>query len=67
MDVANLQLIGAREAARILCVDPSVIYKLWREEKLDFWCINGTTKTNRDAITAFLERTRNEELTILPE
>lgn len=67
MDKNDLQLISARETARILSVDVKTVYRLWRDGKLDFWCINGTTKTNRDAIMAFLERTRNEVAVEPPE
>jgi len=57
----ELRLISAREAASILHIDPSGVYKLWRDEQLDFWCINGTTKTNFDAIRRFLDNNRSEE------
>lgn len=57
----ELRLISAREAASILRIDPSGVYKLWRDEQLDFWCINGTTKTNCDAIRRFLDNNRSEE------
>ena len=43
----------------------SRIYKLWHENKLDYWCIHGTMKTNINAIEAFLERFRNTDTPVL--
>ena len=63
--MTDLQLIGAREAGKILGVNANMVYKLWREDKLDYWCIHGTMKTNMNAIAAFLERTRNTETPVL--
>ena len=57
----ELRLIGAREAAQIMCIDPCVVYRLWREDKLDFWCINGTMKTNLAAIRTFQDPNRYEK------
>ena len=65
--MTNLQLIGAREAGKILGVNANMIYKLWHEQKLDYWNIHGTMKTNMNAIEAFLERSRNVDLTVQPE
>lgn len=63
--MTDLQLIGAREAGKILGVNANMVYKLWHENKLDFWRIHGTMKTNMNAIAAFLERTRNTETPVL--
>ena len=63
--MTNLQLIGAREAGKILGGNANMIYKLWHENKLDYWCIHGTMKTNINAIEAFLERFRNTETPVL--
>ena len=63
--MTDLQLIGAREAGKILGVNANMVYKLWREDKLDFWCIHGTMKTNMNAIEAFLERFRNTETPVM--
>ena len=63
--MTNLQLIGAREAGKILGVNANMIYRLWRENKLDYWCIHGTMKTNMNAIEAFLERFRNTETPVM--
>lgn len=63
--MTDLQLIGAREAGKILGVNANMIYKLWRENKLDYWCIHGTMKTNMKAIEAFLERFRNTETPVM--
>ena len=63
--MTDLQLIGAREAGKILGVNANMIYKLWRENKLDYWCIHGTMKTNMNAIEAFLERFRNTETPVM--
>ena len=57
----DLRLISAREAASILHIDTSGVYKLWFDEQLDFWCINGTTKTNFDAIRRFQDNNRRDE------
>ena len=56
----EMRLISAREAASILRIDPSGVYKLWHDEQLDFWCINGTMKTNLDAIRSFQDKNRSE-------
>lgn len=53
MDREAMRLIGSREAARILGIDNKEIYKLWYSDQLDYWCINGTMKTNRAAIDAY--------------
>lgn len=63
--MTDLQLIGAREAGKILGVNANMVYKLWREDKLDYWCIHGTMKTNMNAIEAFLERFRNTETQVM--
>ena len=63
--MTNLQLIGAREAGKILGVNANMIYRLGRENKLDYWCIHGTMKTNMNAIEAFLERFRNTETPVM--
>jgi len=63
--MTDLRLIGAREAGKILGVNANMVYKLWREDKLDFWCIHGTMKTNMKAIAEFLERTRNPEAPLI--
>ena len=65
--MTNLQLIGAREAGKILGVNANMIYKLWHEQKLDYWNIHGTMKTNMNAIAEFLERSRNTEEPVLAE
>lgn len=58
----ELRLFGAREAAQILAVGPNIIYALWKNSMLDFWCINGTRKTNLQAIGEFLERSKNSQI-----
>ncbi|MBQ4265553.1 MAG: hypothetical protein IJB85_08585 [Clostridia bacterium] len=63
--MTNLQLIEAREAGKILGVNANMVYKLWHENKLDYWCIHGTMKTNMNAIEAFLERFRNTETPVM--
>ena len=65
--MTNLQPIGAHEAGKILGVNANRIYKLWHENKLDYWCIHGhgTMKNNINAIEAFLERFRNTETPVL--
>ena len=60
--LSRIQLLSAKEAGQILGVNPNLVYTLWKKRLLDFWCINGTKKTNLDAIAAFLEATRNQEL-----
>ena len=63
--MTNMQLIGAREAGKILGINANLVYRLWHENKLDYWCIHGTMKTNMDAIAAFLERNRNTETQVI--
>ena len=63
--MTEMQLIGAREAGKILGVNANMVYKLWRGKKLDYWCIHGTMKTNMNAIEAFLERFRNTETPVM--
>lgn len=63
--MTNLQLIGAREAGKILGVNANMVYRLWNENHLDYWCIHGTMKTNMKAIAEFLERSRNTEEKLL--
>ena len=65
--MTNLQLIGAREAGKILGVNANLVYRLWHENKLDYWCIHGTMKTNMTAIAEFLERSRNTDSPVLAE
>ena len=67
MDREAMRLIGSREAARVLGIDNKRIYKLWYSNQLDFWCINGTLKTNRAAIDANLDRCSNTECAAIPE
>ena len=67
MDREAMRLIGSREAARVLEIDNKGIYKLWYSNQLDFWCINGTLKTNRAAIDAYLDRCSNTECAAIPE
>lgn len=67
MDREAMRLIGSREAARVLGIDNKRIYKLWYSNQLDFWCINGTLKTNRAAIDAYLDRCSNTECAAIPE
>ena len=67
MDREAMRLIGSREAARVLGIDNKRIYKLWYRNQLDFWCINGTLKTNRAAIDAYLDRCSNTECAAIPE
>ena len=67
MDREAMRLIGSREAARVLGIDNKRIYKLWYSNQLDFWCINGTLKTNRAAIDAYLDRFSNTECASIPE
>lgn len=55
----ELQMMGAREVGKILGVNANLVYKLWHTGKLDFWCLNGTMKTNLAAISDFLNRYRN--------
>lgn len=65
--MTEMQLIGAREAGKILGVNANMVYKLWRGKKLDYWCIHGTMKTNKQAIAEFLERSRNTEAPVLAD
>ena len=67
MDREAMRLIGSREAARVLGIDNKGIYKLWYSDQLDYWCINGTMKTNRAAIDAYLDRCNNMEQAAIPE
>ena len=67
MDREAMRLIGSREAARVLGIDNKRIYKLWYSNQLDFWCINGTLKTYRAAIDAYLDRCSNTECAAIPE
>ena len=60
--LSRIRLLSAKEAGQILGVNPNLVYTLWKKRLLDFWCIHGTKKTNLDAIAAFLEATRNQEL-----
>ena len=60
--LSNIRLLSAKEAGKILGVNPNAIYTLWNKGLLDYWCIHGTKKTNLDAISAFLEATRNQDL-----
>ena len=60
--LSRIRLLSAKEAGQILGVNPNSVYTLWKKRLLDFWCIHGTKKTNLDAIAAFLEATRNQEL-----
>lgn len=62
MDREAMRLIGSREAARVLGIDNKGIYKLWYSNQLDFWCINGTMRTNLTAIKAYLERSGRTEM-----
>ena len=61
----EMQLMGAREAGKILGVNANMIYKLWYAGKLDYWRLNGTMKTNLTAISEFLNRYRNVDMTAL--
>ena len=67
MDREAMRLIGSLEAARVLGIDNKGIYKLWYSNQLDFWCINGTLKTNRAALDAYLDRCSNTECAAIPE
>ena len=60
--VERLRLLSAKEAAKILSVNPNTVYNLWNRGLLDYWCIHRTKKTNLNAIEAFLERTKNMEV-----
>lgn len=62
MDRTTIELLSAKEAGAILGINPNAVYRLWKAGLLDFWCINGTRKTNLQAIAAFLDRTRNTPL-----
>ena len=62
MTEGELKLISARDAAKVLGVNPGVIYALWKDGRLDYWEINRTRRTNLMAIEAFLERTKNINL-----
>lgn len=62
MDRTTIELLSAKEAGAILGINPNAVYRLWMDGLLDFWCINGTKKTNLQAIVAFLDRTRNTTL-----
>lgn len=63
----ELQMLGAREVGKILGVNANMVYKLWHAGKLDFWCLNGTMKTNMASIAEFLNRYRNVDMTTLQE
>ena len=58
----ELQMLGAREVGKILGVNANLVYKLWHSGKLDYWCLNGTLKTNIRAIASFLDRYRNMDM-----
>ena len=62
MDRTTIELLSAKDAGTILGINPNAVYRLWMDDLLDFWCINGTKKTNLQAIVAFLDRTRNTTL-----
>ena len=63
MDRASIELLSAKEAGAILGINANAVYRLWMDGLLDFWCINGTLKTNLPAIARFLERYRNVDMT----
>ena len=62
--VENIRLLGSRETAQILGINPTAVYALWNKGLLDYWCIHRTKKTNINAIMDFLERSKNQELSI---
>ena len=62
--VDNIRLLGSRETAQILGINPTAVYALWNRGLLDYWCIHRTKKTNINAIMDFLERSKNLELSI---
>lgn len=62
--VTDIELIGARDAAKILGVNPNKIYDLWRKNQLTWWSIGGTKKTTREAIADFLQRNQCVDLCI---
>lgn len=60
--ITDIELIGAKDAAKILGVNQNRIYKLWSENKLTWWSIGGTKKTTKEAIADFLQRTQCTDL-----
>ena len=62
MTEKQIRLLSAKEAGRILGINPNTVYTLWNRGLLAFWQINGTLKTNLLAISEFLEKTKNQDL-----
>lgn len=54
-EITDVELIGAREAARLLGVNKNKIYELWRQKKITWWSIGGTKKTTKEAIAKYLQ------------
>lgn len=64
LSASQLELIGAKEAGKILGINATTVYILWKQGLLDYWQIHGTKKTNLAAIIKFLEQTKNTELVL---
>ena len=60
--VTDIELIGAKDAAKILGVNPNRIYTLWKNNELTWWSIGGTKKTTKEAIADFLQRNQCTDL-----
>ena len=58
----TVRLLSAKEASKILGVNPNTVYNLWNRGLLDYWRIHRTMKTNVQAISEFLNRTKNKDL-----
>ena len=65
--VETVRLLSAKEASKILGVNANTVYNLWNSGLLDYWRIHRTMKTNVQAITDFLSRTKNKDLTDVNE
>ncbi len=65
--VETVRLLSAKEASKILGVNANTVYNLWNSGLLDYWRIHRTMKTNVQAITEFLNRTKNKDLTEVNE
>ena len=65
--VETVRLLSAKEASKILGVNANTVYNLWNSGLLDYWRIHRTMKTNVQAITDFLSRTKNKDLTEINE
>lgn len=65
--VESIRLLSAKEASKILGVNANTVYNLWSKGLLDYWRIHRTMKTNVQAISEFLKRTKNKDLSEVNE